>query len=120
MSSPPTSPGLHVPVYLITVKCKVIIVSCFFYFLCKESFTLNLPSAAKHGANIRNLSHKAQDTTMKSAVFIENALIKEETKNDVGKGIFPTFRQHLAQTSTTNRLNPTNIHNNMQQKANIK
>lgn len=120
MSSPPTSPGLHVPVYLITVKCKVIIVSCFFYFLCKESFTLNLPSAAKHGANIRKLSHKAQDATMKSAVFIENALIKEETKNDVGKGIFPTFRQHLAQTSTTNRLNPTNIHNNMQQKANIK
>ena len=55
---------------------------------------------------------------MKSAVFIENALIKEETKNDVGKGIFPTFRQHLAQTSTTNRLNP--IYNNMQQKANIK
>ena len=86
----------------------------------QREFTLNLPSAAKYYANIRNLNHKAQDTTMKSAVFIENALIKEETKNDVGKGIFPTFRQHLAQTSTTNRLNPTNIHNNMQQKANIK
>lgn len=91
MSSPPTSLGLHVPVCLITVKCKVIIVSCFFYFLCKESFTLNLPSAAKHGANIRNLSHKAQDTTMKSAVFIENALIKEETKSGVGKGVYPSF-----------------------------
>lgn len=50
---------------------------------------------------------------MKSAVFIENALIKEETKNDVGKGIFPTFRQHLAQTSATNRLNSANTHNNM-------
>ena len=90
---------------------------------CKRAqreFTLNLPSAAKYYANIRNLNHKAQDTTMKSAVFIENALIKEETKNDVGKGIFPTFRQHLAQTSTTNRLNPTNIYNNMQQKANTK
>lgn len=66
------------------------------------------------------VSYKALNTSAKSAVFIENALIKEETKNDVGKGIFPTFRQHLAQTSTTNRLNPTNIHNNMQQKANIK
>lgn len=100
MSSPPTSPGLHVPVYLtglhvpvylITVKCKVIIVSCFFYFLCKENFTLNLPSAAKHGANIKNLNHKAQDATMKSTVFIENALIKEETKSDAGKGYITLF-----------------------------
>lgn len=28
---------------------------------------------------------------MKSAVFIENALIKEETKNDVGKGYITLF-----------------------------
>lgn len=120
MSSPPTSPGLHVPVYLITVKCKVIIVSCFFYFLCKENFTLNLPSAAKHGANIKNLNHKAQDATMKSAVFIENALIKEETRSGVGKGVYPSFDNTLHKQTTTNRLNPTNIYNNMQQKANIK
>ena len=82
MLSLPTSPELHVPVCLITVKCKVIIVS-YFFFLCKENFTLNLPSAAKYYENIRNLNHKAQDATMKSAVFIENALIKEETKNDI-------------------------------------
>lgn len=49
----------------------------------QREFSLNLPSAAKHGANIRNLNHKAQDATMKSAVFIENVLIKEETKNDI-------------------------------------
>ena len=49
----------------------------------QREFTLNLPSAAKYYANIRNLNHKAQDATMKSAVFIENALIKEETKNDI-------------------------------------
>lgn len=57
---------------------------------------------------------------MKSAVFIENALIKEETKNDVGKGVYPPFDNTLHKQTTTNRLNPTNIHNNMQQKANIK
>lgn len=53
---------------------------------CKQEqreFTLNLPNAAKYYANIRNLNHKAQDATMKSAVFIENVLIKEETKNDI-------------------------------------
>ena len=86
----------------------------------QREFTLNLPSAAKHGANIRNLSHKAQDTTMKSAVFIENALIKEKTKSGVGKGVYPPFDNTLHKRTTTNRLNPTNIYNNMQQKANIK
>ena len=56
----------------------------------QREFTLNLPSAAKYYANIRNLNHKAQDATMKSAVFIEK-LIKEETKNDAGKGYITLF-----------------------------
>ena len=57
---------------------------------------------------------------MKSAVFIENALIKEETRSGVGKGVYPPFDNTLHKQTTTNRLNPTNIYNNMQQKANIK
>lgn len=51
--------------------------------LCQRAqreFTLNLPSAAKYFANIRNLNHKAQDATMKLAVFIENEIIKGENK----------------------------------------
>lgn len=57
----------------------------------QREFTLNLPSTAKYYANIRNLNHKAQDATMKSAVFIENVLIKEETKSDAGKGHITLF-----------------------------
>lgn len=49
----------------------------------REFYSQFAECSYKYYANIRNLNHKAQDATMKSAVFIENVLIKEETKNDI-------------------------------------